>query len=59
MSGPERQLLTIPEAAALMGVSRSIAYEMARQGQLPGLVRLSGHRMLVRRRVLESWLAGE
>jgi excisionase family DNA binding protein len=32
---PERMALTIGEAAALLGIGRSLAYEMARSGALP------------------------
>jgi excisionase family DNA binding protein len=52
----DRPLLSVTEAAALAGLSRSVAYALARAGQLPGLVAIEGHRYLVRRRVLEAWL---
>jgi predicted DNA-binding transcriptional regulator AlpA len=55
---PHKRLLTLPETMALTGFSRTRTYEAAREGTLPGLVRLAGHRMLVRRRVLEAWLEG-
>ena len=55
---PTKRLLTLPETMALTGFSRTRTYEAAREGTLPGLVRLAGHRMLVRRRVLEAWLDG-
>ena len=55
----DKLLLSVREAAALAGLSPSIAYQLAREGRLPGLVALPGHRLLVRRRVLESWLVGE
>ena len=44
----ERLTLTIPEAAELLGVSRGVAYEAARTGELPGVIRL-GRRLLVSR----------
>lgn len=61
MQGDEqvRPLISIREAARLAGLSRSRAYTLAASGELPGLVRLPGRRMLVRRRVLLAWLAGE
>ena len=48
--------LTVEEAAGLLGISRGLAYEAARTGQLP-TIRI-GHRILVpRARLLE--LLGE
>jgi excisionase family DNA binding protein len=55
---PDRALLSVPEAAALAGVSKSVAYRLARQDRLPGLVRVPGRQLRVRRPVLEAWLAG-
>ena len=54
---PDRALLTVAEAGALAGWSKSVAYRLAAQDELPGLVKLPGCRMLVRRHVLEAWLA--
>jgi excisionase family DNA binding protein len=59
MSVPsDRVLLTIAEAARLAGLAKSVAYRLAAQDELPGLVKLPGCQMLVRRRVLEAWLNG-
>jgi predicted DNA-binding transcriptional regulator AlpA len=55
---PHKRLLTLPETMLLTGFTRTRTYEAAREGTLPGLVRLAGHRMLVRRRMLEAWLDG-
>jgi excisionase family DNA binding protein len=38
---------TVPEAAALLGISRASAYEAAHRGELP--VRVIGRRLLVPR----------
>ncbi len=54
----DRPLLSVNEAAKIAGLSKSLAYRLAAAGRLPGLVRLPGVRMLVRRRVLEAWLEG-
>jgi len=54
-----KALIGIRDAAALAGLSVSDTYRRARAGALPGLVSVPGHRLLVRRRVLEAWLAGE
>ncbi len=54
----DRPLVSVTEAATLAGLSKSVAYRLAAAGVLPGLVRIPGARLLVRRRVLEAWLAG-
>jgi excisionase family DNA binding protein len=51
----ERLCLSVPEAAALLGISRNLAYEMAKQGQLP-LVKF-GRRLLVPKVALEKMLS--
>lgn len=43
----ERLVLTVEEAAQLLGISRGLAYEAVRQGQIPS-IRL-GRRVLVPR----------
>lgn len=48
----------LPDAAKMIGVGRSTAFELARRGEFPGALRL-GHRWLVSRRQLEIWLAGQ
>jgi excisionase family DNA binding protein len=50
-------LLTVPEAARLLRISRNLAYELIRQNTLPH-VRL-GRRILVPRRGLENWIERE
>ena len=46
--------LTVDEAAAMLGISRGLAYELVRQGRLPS-VRL-GRRILVPRAALVAFL---
>lgn len=46
----DRLTLTVDEAADLLGISRSLAYELVRVGELPSL-RL-GRRILIPRRVI-------
>jgi excisionase family DNA binding protein len=50
----ERLTLTIEEAGELLGISRSLAYEMARNGRLPVL--RFGKRMVVPKRAIEAML---
>ena len=54
MGKVERLTLTVDEAAHLLGISRGLAYELARCGQLP-VVRL-GRRLLVPKAALEHML---
>jgi excisionase family DNA binding protein len=54
-SGDSPLLLSVPEAAQLLGVGRTFGWELARSGQLP-TIRL-GRRVLVPRAALER-LAG-
>jgi excisionase family DNA binding protein len=53
-SKTERLTLTVEEAAHLLGISRGLAYEMARRGKLP-VVRF-GRRLLIPRRALGRML---
>jgi excisionase family DNA binding protein len=52
--GEGRLVVTVTEAAELLGISRGLAYELARAGQLPSL-RL-GRRLVVPRAALLEWL---
>ena len=49
-----RATLTVSEAAAVLGISRGLAYELARQEKLP-VIRL-GRRIIVPRAALERLL---
>ena len=53
----ERRTYTVDEAARIMGVSRSAAYEYAREGLIP-IVRVGG-RFLVPRVQFDRFIAGE
>ena len=51
--------MKVEEAAKVLGIGRQTAYALAREGKLPGAIRL-GHRIVVSRKVLmdfvESWI---
>jgi excisionase family DNA binding protein len=49
---PTKLTYTVPEAAALLGISRSTAYECVRRGELPSLT--LGRRVLISRAHLEQ-----
>ena len=47
-------LLSVTEAARLLGISRNLAYSLISEGRLPS-IRL-GRRVLVARQALERWI---
>lgn len=51
-----RQTLTVEEAAKVLGIGRTLAYQMVREGTLPTL-RFGGRRV-VPRQALDRMLAG-
>lgn len=53
----DRLALSVEEASRLLGISRSLGYELAAQGRIP-TVRL-GRRIVVARVALERLLAGD
>lgn len=57
MADDGRLLLTVPEAAELLRISRNLAYELVTQRRIPH-IRL-GRRVLIPRQGLENWIARE
>ena len=55
---PERLTLTIPQVAERLGISRNLAYELARRGELPGVIFLGSRRMVVSAAVIDRLLDG-
>lgn len=55
-TGVERLTLSVEEAAQMLGISRALAYELVRRGDLPRLQ--LGRRIVVPRRALEELVAG-
>lgn len=53
---PERLVISVPEAADMLGISRRLAYELAARDELP-VLRLGG-RVLILLRPLERLLDG-
>lgn len=51
-----RQTLNIEAAGKMLGISRAVAYELARRDQLPVPVIRLGHRMVVSKRAIEEVL---
>ena len=54
----DAQTITVEAAAVRLGIGRNLAYSLARNGELPGAIRL-GRRLVVSRVQLENFLAGE
>jgi len=52
----KRLCITVPEAAAMLGISRNFAYELVKAGKLP--VVKFGKRLLIPRVGLEKMLEG-
>ena len=53
----DRLVLTVPEAAELLGICRNAAYEGVRRGEIPS-IRI-GKRLVVPRAAFEEMLKGE
>lgn len=51
----DRLTMTVEEACRLLGVGRTVGYDLARRGELPGVIRL-GRRFVVSRPALEDAL---
>ena len=55
MKSTEKQWLKVPEAAELLGLPKTRAYELIQQGELPA-VRIGERSIRVNRRQLEEFL---
>lgn len=54
-----RETLNIETVGKMLGISRPVAYELARRDQLPVPVIKLGRRMVVSKRALEAVLSAE
>ena len=52
----ERKTMTIEECAEALGICRATAYSLARQGSLPGCIRLGPRRLVVSKVALQKLL---
>lgn len=50
---------SVAEAAAILGISRNLAYELAKRGELPGAIKLGQKRIVVSRVQLGRLLQGQ
>jgi excisionase family DNA binding protein len=56
ISKPERRTYTVDEAAEILGISRSFAYELVKRRELPA--RCLGRRIVIPKRALDDFLDG-
>ena len=57
MADNERATLSVEETAKMLGIGRTLAFDLARRGELPGVLRLGQKRLRVSRVALERYLA--
>ena len=55
----EKLTVSVKEAAIMLGISKNLAYSLARCGKLPGVIHLGSKRMVVSRAVIERVLNGD
>ena len=51
------ETMSVESAARILSIGRTLAYRLARQGKLPGTLRL-GHRYVVSRKILKDFIEG-
>ena len=59
MTDNGRLTYTIRETAAKLGISKGLAYRLAKEGRLPGLLKLGDKRLVVSATQLENLIRGE
>lgn len=60
MTGSDQRLtVSIKEAATMLGISKGLAYQLARAGELPGVIKLGKKRMVCSRSMITKLLAGD
>jgi len=57
MADSEKLTYSIPEVARVLGISRNLAYELAKRNALP-CIKLGEKRLLIPRKGLEDFLNG-
>jgi excisionase family DNA binding protein len=58
MEDHERLTFSVEEAAEKLGISKSLGYQLAKAGQLPGAIKLGQKRVVVSKVQLERFLEG-
>jgi excisionase family DNA binding protein len=57
--GKDPLVLTVPEAAKVLRISKDLAYDLARRGELPGAIKLGGRVIVSRPKLLAALGAQE
>ena len=55
----DSEVMTVNQASKRLKISRALAYQLAREGKLPGAIRLGTKRIIVSRVQFDRWLNGE
>ena len=50
---------SIPETAKILGISRNLGYELARRGELPGVIHLGSKRMVVSKSAIQKLIEAD
>lgn len=53
-----RLTVSVSEAAQILGISKNLAYDLARRGELPGAIKLGQKRIVVSRIQIENLIIG-
>ena len=52
------EVMSVKQASKRLKISRALAYQLAREGKLPGAMRLGAKRIIISRVQFERWLNG-
>jgi predicted DNA-binding transcriptional regulator AlpA len=52
----KRLTISCEEASAMLGISRNLGYKLAREGKLPGVIKLNQKRLVVSKIAIAKWL---
>ncbi len=53
-----RLTISVTAASAMLGISRNLGYTLAREGKLPGVLKLGQKRMVISKAAIEKLLNG-
>jgi excisionase family DNA binding protein len=59
MNAEQRLTYSVREVAIILGISKNLCYSLAKDGKLPGVIRLGDKRLVVSRAALIKLLEGD